>query len=411
MTKIVLITTGQPSTNPRLVKEADALASEGFDVTVVYQYWNEWATALDSQLLKDKKWKAIRVGGEPKNGYFEYWKSRLIHRLSRLLIKHFGLKFGLAEIALNRNTQTLVTKAKSIPASLYIAHNLGALPAAVLASKANHAKCGFDAEDFHRQEVTDDQSTDAYQLVKHIEDKYLPQVNYVTAASPLIAKAYHKLYNYHEPTVLNNVFSLSFLQIVPAPRPNKELKLFWFSQTIGKGRGIEDAITAISLLKKEHITLSLLGNIDDVNRAYFLSIANNSGLKKNQLIFIAPVAADNIFKLAANYDIGLALEQQVPLNRDICLTNKIFTYLTSGLALIVSETTAQKNFILENPLVGKSYPIVNIEELSKIINEYDENRELLHVTKLSAQHLAKENLNWEKESKKFIDIIKKTIDN
>ena len=30
MIRICLVTTGQPSTNPRLVKEADALAAEGY---------------------------------------------------------------------------------------------------------------------------------------------------------------------------------------------------------------------------------------------------------------------------------------------------------------------------------------------------------------------------------------------
>lgn len=61
--KIVLVTSGQPSLNPRLVKEADALVEAGYEVTVIYQYWNEWGTDLDKVLLPQKKWKTIRVGG------------------------------------------------------------------------------------------------------------------------------------------------------------------------------------------------------------------------------------------------------------------------------------------------------------------------------------------------------------
>lgn len=407
--KIVLITSGQPSLNPRLVKEADALVSNGFEVTIIYQYWNEWATTVDFRLLQNKKWKAIRVGGSPKNGYFLYWRSRIIHRIGRLLMNYFGLKDGFAEMALSRNTIALINKAKNIPASLYIAHNLGALPAAVLASKKHNAKCGFDAEDFHRQEVTDDQNTEAYQLVKFVEDKYLPQVDYLTAASPLIAKAYQQLYNYLKPVVINNVFSSEFLQKVDERQLSKDLDLFWFSQTIGKGRGIEDAIKAISHLKKSHISLTLLGNVDEVNQSYFLSLANEFGLTENQLHFIQPVAADDIFKLAAQYDIGLALEPGFCLNNNIALSNKIFTYLTSGLAVIASETTAQKDFLLENPLVGKSYPIGDFQALSKIIDEYDKNRAFLYMTKLNAQQLAKEKLNWKSESAKFIQLIEKIV--
>lgn len=409
MTKIVIITSGQPSLNPRLVKEADALVSNGFEVTVIYQYWNEWATTLDIQLLQGKNWKAIRVGGSPKDEPFKYLLSRIIHRLGEFLMNYFGLKNGLAEIALKRNTQALTNKAKSIPASLYIAHNLGALPAAVLACKKNRAKSGFDAEDFHRQETTDNPNTDAYQLVKFIEDKYLPQVDYLTAASPLIAEAYQQLYKYHDAIVLNNVFSLSFLQDVAKPQPYKDLNLFWFSQTIGKGRGIEDAIRAISFLKKENISLTLLGNVDEMHKSYFLTLANELGLVENQLQFIPPVQADNIFKLAAKYDIGLALEPGFCLNNNIALSNKIFTYLTAGLAVIASETLAQKDFLEHYPKVGISYPIGNIEILSGIIDRYDHDRQLLYETKLNAINYVKEELNWEVEKLKFIKLINQTL--
>src|ERR1017187_2996597 len=62
--KICLLTPGQPSTNPRLVKEADALATAGFDVTVVYAHWESWATKADAALLATRKWSHIRVGGD-----------------------------------------------------------------------------------------------------------------------------------------------------------------------------------------------------------------------------------------------------------------------------------------------------------------------------------------------------------
>ena len=52
MKKIVLITTGQPSTNPRIVKEADALHAAGYDVTVLYSFFISWAFEKDKILLQ-----------------------------------------------------------------------------------------------------------------------------------------------------------------------------------------------------------------------------------------------------------------------------------------------------------------------------------------------------------------------
>jgi glycosyltransferase involved in cell wall biosynthesis len=243
-------------------------------------------------------------------------------------------------------------------------------------------------------------------MVKFIEDKYLPQVDYLTAASPLIAEAYQQLYKYLRPVVLNNVFSSSYLQVVTTSSPHKELNLFWFSQTIGKGRGLEDAIKAISLIRKRHISLTLLGSIDQAHQNYFSKLANELGLAENQLRFIAPVAPNLIFNMANKYDIGLALEQTTPLNKDICLANKVFTYLTAGLAIIATDTTAQKQFMSKYSSIGKTYPNGDIVALSAVINYYDEHRDKLNEARIAAYLLATEELNWEIEQQKFITIIK-----
>lgn len=133
--KVVLITSGQPSLNPRLVKEADTLFDAGYDVTVIYQYRNDWGTKLDDNLLSQKKWRAIRAGGSPGTDVFIYWLSRTLYKTGQILIKGFGLKHGLAEIAIGRCAALLTSEASKFQADLYLAHNLAALPAAVRAAK------------------------------------------------------------------------------------------------------------------------------------------------------------------------------------------------------------------------------------------------------------------------------------
>lgn len=407
--RITLITSGQPSLNPRLVKEADALCDNGYKVTIIYQYWNKWGTALDEKFLLNKSWEAILAGGTPNAKKLTFWHTRLRNKFYTLISRHISMKFGLAENAVGRSNYLLFKAALHTNADLYIGHNLAALPIAVKAAKKNNAKCGFDAEDFHRHEISDDINSKHYQLAKFIEDKYLTQVDYFTAASPLIAAQYQKNYPNLKPIVINNVFSIDFLEKVSDKRKCNELKLFWFSQTIGKGRGIEDAITAIALLKRKHINVSLLGNIDDEHLIYFKNIAKELGLLNDQLIFIKPISPDEIFELANDYDIGLALEEYIPYNRNICLTNKIFTYLTAGLAIIASETLAQKEFVSTYPKIGKTYPIGDVNALAKLISKFDEDRAFLHQTKLESSALAKEKMNWEIESNKFIELIENAL--
>src|ERR1700733_15027745 len=97
--QIVLITSGQPSLNPRLVKEADHLSDAGFDVTVLHAYWNEWGTRYDKELLEQKKWKAICVGGDPQHKKLTWFLSRLIFKLSRNRLQNKAAFGKLAEIA------------------------------------------------------------------------------------------------------------------------------------------------------------------------------------------------------------------------------------------------------------------------------------------------------------------------
>ncbi|RZJ63478.1 MAG: hypothetical protein EOO47_28525, partial [Flavobacterium sp.] len=124
-----------------------------------------------------------------------------------------------------------------------------------------------------------------------------------------------------------------------------------------------------------------------------------------------PISGDKIFKLANKFDVGLALEPGFCLNNEIALSNKLFTYLISGLAIIASNTKAQQLFLEENETIGRIYPIGNTNELSKVIMELLNNKDLLNNYKANAYKLAQTKYNWELESKQFIDIVEETLNN
>lgn len=408
--KVLLITSGQPSLNPRLVKEADALTEAGYHVIVLYQYWNEWGTELDKALLSGKKWKAHLIGGSPSTQKFTYFKSRLLHKIATSLIKRLGLNNRTAEQAIGRCTPLLIKKASSIPAAIYIAHNLAALPAAVLAAQKHKAKCGFDAEDFHRNEQCDDLKNLNVQLKKHIEDKYIPHLDYLSTASPLISLSYKELYPNHKPITILNVFPKQYI-VKESKSINEKLKLFWFSQTIGIDRGLEIVIEAIAMLQHLDIELHLLGNHDTNIIRHFTQLAKKQGKKENFIFYHPPIPPDEIFKLASRFDIGLATEIGTPRNRDICLTNKLFTYIQSGLAIIATDTKAQKAFFGNFPTLGYLFDKNNAKQLSEIIKMYAFNLSLLNEHQDYALHLGHNRLNWENESKILLETINNLISN
>jgi glycosyltransferase involved in cell wall biosynthesis len=51
---------------------------------------------------------------------------------------------------------------------------------------------------------------------------------------------------------------------------------------------------------------------------------------------------DEMIDACRGADVGLALETGRPLSRQLCLTNKVFTYVLAGLAVAVTDTAGQR---------------------------------------------------------------------
>lgn len=403
--KVVLITSGQPTLNPRLVKEADILSDFGYEVTVIYQFWNNWATEYDKMLLAGKKWRAIQVGGNPDNKAFLYWLTRLKHKIYRVINTYISIRL-FPELSIGRCTQELYNRAITISADLYIAHNLPALPVAIKAAKKRGAKCGFDAEDFHRYETSDSSDDITVKLNSLIENKYMPQADYITSSSELISQQYRNILNKSVQTILN-VFSKNTSRCEES-RGGHLIKLFWFSQTIGKNRGIEQAILALANLPQGHFELNLLGELTVADHSYFSRFLKKNGVQENIVKFHQPIAESEIVSFASKHDIGLAMETGKPFNRDICLTNKIFTYIQAGLAVLATDTSAQKDLLKKYPNMGFTYKTNNTDDLTHKLFYYL-NTAILENSKRQSYIYGQDVLNWEVESKKFLYIINKVL--
>ncbi len=396
----VILTTGQPSTNPRMVKEYNLLKQHGINVKVYYSYWEEWAYHSDSTLFSTNvldNQDFIMVGGSPFTNKILFLLSKIRHKVNRIVYNATGIG---AKGALSRSSLFLIKAAERTKADIYIAHNLGAIAAAVAGAKKHKARAGFDAEDFHRGEYQDQNSKECL-LVKKIEDTYLIKVDFVTTASPLIAEAYKALYIGLNCITINNVFSKKFLQKRFLKKTTEPLTIFWFSQKIGPKRGLETVIKVIEVLKEKcKIELYLLGS---VSKEYSHELSNY--LKSDVLHFIKPVLPENIFTEAAKYDIGLCVEDPHNENRDICLTNKLFTYLLAGNCIIFSNTKAQAAFFNSYPDVGFLYDSKNETQLENILYDLATDNRKLYAAQKSSLEMADNIFNWENESKKLIQFI------
>ena len=401
--KAVIITSGQPCGNPRMVKEAIALLDAGYSVTVIYCPMSPWGDSFDDQLFEihpEITWKC--VGAHPSKQKNKFLWTRIRKKCWQFYLHFLGNHFHSALRSSALYSQELEREAFKHKADLYIGHNLGAIKAIVKAAKKYNSLASFDFEDFHRGE--DMYKSSHWNCTKKIEDEFLPMLNLSTAASPLICKQYSEIYPFLKPLCINNLFPIK--STLGINSSTKKLKLIWFSQMIGENRGLETLIKAIGILRNPMIELTLLGNVNLNYKSYLEELVNTYNLKKEQLNFLSPVSPDEISNICTSFHIGLCTEEALTINRDICLTNKIFTYLMSRNALILSDTQAQNQFLNQYQNIGLIYKSKDYEGLSKIILRYYENRDLLEFHRGEAYRLAINELNWEVESKKLIQLYK-----
>ena len=401
--KIVLISTHQPTANPRLMKEYETLKSLGYNTKVLYAYNAEWSHRIDEEKFKRgilARQDFIELGGNPQNNPIRYFIYRVFYRL----FKNFaGLSLFFEQMSISRVTLVLWRKAIKYPADLYVAHYLGALPAATKAAAQWKAKMIFDAEDFHRGE----QSYYPAQVkaIMRLEEKYLPMATAITAASPLIAKEYKNLFPQQKIVVINNVFSKKYLQPHISSN-NSLLKLFWFSQNIGQFRGLEVFIKALNELPQADISLTIMGNRRSADyEATLLALSKFP----HKIVFRDPIPPQDIFAIAAEHDIGLAGEIPNCFNKEICLSNKIFAYLLASNCILASDMQGQKEFMNQNAGIGFIYQHNDAKDLAGKIEVLYNDRTLLNRFKTNAGKLAEYKMNWDEEQQKWLDLVEKLI--
>jgi len=339
---VCIVSPGNLASNPRVLKEADALHGAGYDVTAVVCDYNEVLRLADDEIETAVPWKVIRVPRSRVEGIMARAAAALAGGLEAVGI---AVPVGVAARSARTPVAALMRRAPEVRADLYIAHYVAAMPAAMAAARRHGALLGFDAEDFHSGEGTG-ASGDAFRMrmVEIVERAILPSCSHVTAAAPLIGRAYAARYGMAEPATVLNVFPLSMAPLQPRPVRAQEgapmLRAYWFSQTIGLDRGLQAFIQAMALTTVR-VTLDIRGSNRWGHGDTLLALAASLGLADR--VKLLPMAAPSeMVRLAAEYDVGLSLETEVSENRRICLTNKIFTYLLAGVPVVMSDTPAQK---------------------------------------------------------------------
>ncbi len=329
-----------------------------------------------------------------------------------------GIGARLAALEMFANSQiasSLVQAACTVRADLYIAHYVAALPAAAEAAKIHKGAYAFDAEDFHLGDLPDlPKHNIEKRIIRAIEGRYLPGAAFVTAASPLIAEAYAQIYGITKPTVILNVFPKDNGPQNPSKRGSVQPgpSLYWFSQTIGAGRGLETAVEAIALASsRPH--LHLRGTFARGYEAALRAHASHYGVSE-RLHFHQPVPPDEVEIAGANFDVGYVGETGFSENNCLALANKLFSYLASGLPVIASNTPAHSAISADLAGALDIFPINDATALAGALDRLLCDPARLAEARRAAWTLGRSRWNWEYEQSLLLETVsawRKSVNN
>jgi glycosyltransferase involved in cell wall biosynthesis len=390
---VCIVSPGNLAANPRILKEAGALHEAGYAVTAVVSDYSTGLRGFDAEIAGRVPWKVVRTLRSSAERYVSA-AARLAARVTDELGEQSSP--AIAARAYGGPIGPLQRAAMAVPADLYIGHYIAGLHAAGVAAQRHQALLGFDAEDFHPGEERDDLRTE---IVRVVEAEWLVRCRHFTAAAPLIGKAYAERYGLAQPATVLNVFPLGMApRQAAAPRhADTPLRTYWFSQTIGLDRGLQPFLQGMAQARTR-VELELRGDDRWGHGATLLAMARELGIG-NRLKLLPMAAPEEMVQLAAAYDLGLSLETDVSENRQLCLTNKIFTYLLAGVPVVMSDTPAQRQLA---PDLGGAAALVSLSDPPAIAAAIDRLAAGLDAAKAHAAKLGRERYNWDVEKKTLL---------
>lgn len=398
--KICIVTTRHISYNPRVLKEADAFYSKGYAVTVVTINNHAGQHKFDKQLMQDRKWqlKTVNFRREEKKEK-SLWLLLSLKQKFYSFLSRFSYKSGIAERAALKGYDEVLRLAKKEGAGFYLAHHAEALGIAFTAARTHKAKFGFDAEDFHTGMNESATQSEDEKMLEFLERKYLPCCDWLTAASKGIGNAYQNKYGVKVNATVLNVFPKEqFADTIE----NGVVRFYWYSQVIGPNRSLETLLTAAAQIA-EDFELHLRGSFHSpVYENILRTLVNDLNLQ-HKVFFHPPIVAEEIIADAAQYDVGLALESSVSVNRNICVTNKIFSYLMSGLAIVGTDTSGQKDIFSQFAEAVRICRQNEALDLAAAMRYFIQHPQKLAKAKDAARKAADLQFNWEAESEMFLN--------
>jgi glycosyltransferase involved in cell wall biosynthesis len=410
---IVILNGNHLCHNPRVIKEATALADAGFHVEVLGAWLAPALAARDAELVKNLPFAftpivrlegagvSARIGSVAARG--RRW---LAFRLKR------AWDFDSPHL-LGYGVRTLLGEALSRRADLYIAHSEPGLWVAN-ELRTRGFRVGVDMEDWFSEDLLPDaRRTRPLSLLRCVESALLKEAVHRTCTSQAMGEALSRAYECAPPLTIYNAFPWAQRTTIdhahkdrPLSKPGR-ISIHWFSQSIGPGRGLECLFDSLALLGGADAEVHLRGSLWS---GYRLWLEKNIPADWRERIFLHPlVPNEELLSRIAEHDIGVALEPEEPESRNVTVTNKILQYMQAGLAVVATATRGQREIAAMVPAAVRLCKPDSAEELAACLRLLISDIQGLKDAKSASLEAARNVFSWEAMAPKLVESVERAL--
>lgn len=239
---------------------------------------------------------------------------------------------------------------------------------------------------------------------------------------------------YFSKSLLMPTVSQGFLDLYAKVHPQYQDKFVLLENTLPSGRD-KGNITLVSDKSSIKVIVSMGGLTADRGMIEWLTIWNELGstnarlfvrvgqltdMEKSDLIavasqtyqktwdFIGPVNTESILTSNDDFDIGVIPYLPNKNNHIFCSPGKFGQYVTSGLAVITSNTKNLGGKVL-NYQLGLVYDPYNVDKSVVLLREFLSNYKLINDSKANAVNYYQKHYYWEKQANPYLDRLESLV--
>jgi glycogen(starch) synthase len=390
--RVCMLVTNEAKYDSRVLREAKSLSQCGFQVLIL---------ALD------------RKGDNPlweENNGFRIMRCREWRVGSWLRSRRLVTIRGCGKALMALRFLLFVLK---VQAEIFHAHDLSTLPFAYLSARRKGAKIVYDSHEIFTEQWPSSRITSLFRilllLLRPLEFLLIRRVDATITVGPLIARELASRYSIPPPLVIRNCATL-------APRaaaqfsirdslaiPSSDRILLHIGALVPIGRALSELVLALKLASSSlHLVFLGEGPMEDELKG----LIEAQGLG-DRVHFHRPIPPQHLIPAMKEAELAaILMKEDGCLNNRYSLPNKLFEAIAAGLPVVASDLPEMAHLV-------RSYDIGVLcrpEDPADIARAIEEALEPSRYALFKANlRRAQEDLNWEKESQKLIELYRNLL--